>query len=84
MRRMDNPHPLRTAIARIGLAALARALGVTHQAVRKWEAAGRLPRTEWTGETRYAETMEQLTAGGVTKAHLLAPWPATEDARDAA
>lgn len=90
---MDKP-PLRAAIAIVGLVALARGLGVTHQAVRKWEIAGRLPRTEWTGETRYAETIERLTGGAVTKALLLMPWPVAEhvqaanlesmEARDAA
>lgn len=89
---MNSAHPLETAIARVGLAALARGLGVTHQAVRKWGRATRLPRTEWTGETGYAQTIERLTDGIVTKAQLLAPWSVaegapptpTEEARDAA
>lgn len=37
-----------------GLRTVARACGVTYQAVRKWEANGKLPRTEYTGETNYA------------------------------
>jgi len=37
----------------VGLKKLATELGVTYQAIRKWEKAGRLPRTEWTGETNY-------------------------------
>jgi hypothetical protein len=77
---MEPFHPLRAAIEHVGLTALARALSVTHQAVRKWEAAGRPPRTEWTGETDYAGTVEQLTAdrdgGPITRAMWLAtPWP---------
>lgn len=66
---------LQRAIDMVGLARLAKALGVTYQAVRKWQAAGRLPRTEWTGETRYADRIEQATSGAVTRADLLTPWP---------
>lgn len=61
------------AIEIVGLAALARKLDVTYQAVRKWEAKGRLPRTEWTGETDYAGVIERATEGKVSKAALLAP-----------
>jgi len=31
---------------------------VTYQAVRKWAAQGKLPRTEWTGESHYANAIE--------------------------
>jgi hypothetical protein len=75
MEAMTTSHPLQEAIRLIGVTALARELQVTHQAVRKWEAAGRLPRTEWTGETGYAERIEVLTSGAVTKARLLSKWP---------
>jgi hypothetical protein len=61
------------AISLVGLGVLAKGLGISGQAVRKWEAAGRLPRTEWTGETNYSESIEMLTGGEVTKADLLAP-----------
>ncbi len=59
----------------VGLVKLARELGLTHQALRKWERAGRLPRTEWTGETRYAAEIERATGGAVTRAELLGRWP---------
>lgn len=49
--------PLTQAIDAVGLQPLAKACGVTYQALRKWEARGRLPRTEWTGETNYAEKL---------------------------
>lgn len=62
--------PLSAAIALVGLGTLARALNVTHQAVRKWERTG-LPRTEWTGETSYAECIERLTHGKVQKSALM-------------
>jgi len=79
---MNEPHPLRRAIALIGLSALARHLEVTHQAVRKWDAAGRKPRTEWTGETAYSKRIEAVTEGKVGSAELLAAWP--KEQREAA
>ncbi|MBX9609720.1 MAG: helix-turn-helix domain-containing protein [Gammaproteobacteria bacterium] len=66
-----NPNFITVAIELVGLQPLASACGVTYQALRKWEKAGRLPRTEWTGETNYSETIEALTGGRVTKADLL-------------
>lgn len=74
MRGMER-HPLSFAIETIGLGKLGAELRVSGQAIRKWEANGRLPRTEWTGETRYAEKIERLMEGEVTKAQLLAKWP---------
>lgn len=62
---------LTRAIEIVGLQPLARGLGVTYQAVRKWEAAGRLPRTEWTGETEYAEKIAVMCGGAVTRRDLL-------------
>lgn len=76
--------PVEEAIALLGLGKLARGLKVTHQAVRKWQKARRMPRTEWTGETNYSARIEELTHGEVTRARLLAPWPKLEEARDAA
>jgi hypothetical protein len=83
MRRVDTARPtaadpsppLRAAIGLVGASAIGRACGVSYQAVLKWAAAGRMPRTEWTGETAYSEAIERLTDGKVTKARLLAPWP---------
>jgi hypothetical protein len=71
-------NPLTEAIRLVGLGRLASGLGRSGQAVRKWEAAGRLPRTEWTGETNYAEQIEKLTGGAVPKSELLAKWPAAQ------
>jgi len=65
-------NPITEARELIGLQNLATELKVSYQAVRKWEDAERLPRTEYTGETNYAETIERLTSGKVTKARLLA------------
>jgi len=59
------------AILIVGLQQLAVACGVTHQAVRKWERNGCLPRTDWTGESNYASKIDAATAGAVTKKELL-------------
>lgn len=64
-------HPLTIAIELVGLGALAKQLGVSGQAIRKWEAAGRLPRTEWTGETSYSRAIERATKGAVKRKDLL-------------
>lgn len=48
---------------------------VSYQAVKKWEAKGRLPRTEWTGETAYAAAIELITGGKITRTELLALEP---------
>lgn len=67
---MDNL--ITQAIAQVGLGKLAAACGVTYQALRKWEKAGRLPRTDWTGETDYAEAIEQATDSKISRACLRA------------
>lgn len=63
------------AIEIAGLQPLADGLGVTYQAVRKWEKAGHLPRTEWTGETDHSSGIERLTNRKVTKKALLSVRP---------
>jgi DNA-binding transcriptional regulator YdaS (Cro superfamily) len=68
---MEAANLISEAIEIVGLGDLAKACGVSYQAVRKWEAAGRLPRTEWTGETHYATAIETATAGKVTQQKLL-------------
>ena len=55
-----------------GPRALGQRLGVSRQAVNKWRQLKRLPRTDWTGETNYAEQIEALTGGVVTRNELLA------------
>lgn len=66
-----NENLLTQAITLVGLGRLASELKVTYQAIRKWEKAGRLPRTEWTGETNYAGVIEKLTEGKVSRVALL-------------
>jgi hypothetical protein len=90
MRRMDPQaaqtrpetavNPLQSAIEAHGIVAVARACGLSYQAVGKWVGAGRMPRTEHSGETAYSAAIEQLTGGKVTRAMLLAMRPQPADA----
>lgn len=75
MRVMERTDPLTAAIRAVGLTVLSRELGVSHQAVQKWRKARRMPRTEWTGETTYWQTIQTLTGNEVTREQLLAKWP---------
>lgn len=59
------------AIDLVGLCKLARLCGVRHQSVYGWVKAGRLPRSDWTGETDYASCIEIATGGRITRAQLL-------------
>ncbi|AMO55649.1 hypothetical protein GZ77_09040 [Endozoicomonas montiporae] len=59
------------AIEMLGLQKLATVCGVTYQAVKKWEKRGRLPRTEWTGETSYATQIEKATDGRISRKQLI-------------
>lgn len=69
---MQTDHnPISKAISLCGLKKLESVLQVSYQAIRKWEKAGRLPRTEWTGETNYAEKIANACEGNVTVEELL-------------
>lgn len=64
--------PIERAVQAIGsLSAAARTVGKNNNAVRKWIRRGRLPRTEATGETRYAEILG-AAQNVVSSAELLA------------
>lgn len=54
-----------------GYSATARVCGVAYQVVVNWVRRGRLPRTEWTGETDYSSRIEKALAGAVTREELL-------------
>ncbi len=45
-----------------GVPAVATACGKTPRAIYKWLVADALPRTEYTGETQYAERIAELAA----------------------
>ena len=68
-------HPLLRVIHIVGVTNIARNLGLSYQAVGKWLKAGRMPRTEWTGETSYSTKIAEMTGGVVTKEALLDKWP---------
>lgn len=68
---MKNQSSITKAIEIAGLTGISEACKVTYQAVRKWEKLGRLPRTEWTGETDYCSAIEKATKGEVTREQLL-------------
>lgn len=59
------------AIEIVGICKLANACGVRYQSIYKWEAKGRVPRTDWTGETDYASRIEKATNGQITRDQLL-------------
>lgn len=57
-----------------GVLKVLRAAGIdikTPWAVNKWRRAGRLPRTEYTGETNYARVLAAAVDGQVTAEQLL-------------
>lgn len=54
----------------VGLSRIARACGVVPSAVHRWKSRNRLPRTEWTGETNYAQTIAELH-GSISPDELL-------------
>ncbi len=69
--------PLTEAVQQLGgYEATGRLCGVSGKAVMKWAKRGRLPRTEWTGETRYAEIIAEAT--GIAREELLGRLPARE------
>jgi len=68
---MDVHQSLLQAIRLTSVSAIADACGVSRQAVKRWQKCGRLPRSDFTGETHYAELIEGLTNGQVTRDALL-------------
>lgn len=64
---------LRDLLTTVGVSNTARISGISVRAIYKWIERGRLPRTEYTGETNYAERIETATNGLVTANELLKP-----------
>lgn len=54
-----------------GIPAVAQACGVSARAVYKWISHGRLPRTDYTGETNYAEIIANLDGSSFCSKDLL-------------
>lgn len=69
---MDNisQNALCDVINELRLQSIGKLCGVSWQAVAKWRKHG-LPRSEWTGETDYAERIARASNGRVTKRLLL-------------
>lgn len=71
------------AVAAIGIQGAAQACGVSYHAARKWVQSGRLPRTEWTGETDYAGVLCARVPGltradfGLPAERVVSPWCAS-------
>jgi hypothetical protein len=53
--------------------AIGKVCGVSGNAIMKWVANGKPPRTEYTGETNYAEIISAAVGGVVIKADLIPP-----------
>lgn len=54
----DFPNAIAFAFEAVGgIGAAAKACGRSYQALNKWRLAGCLPRTDYTGETNYAECL---------------------------
>ena len=51
----------------------AKVCGVSVRAVYKWINTGRLPRTDYTGETHYATSLAEASNGAFSANYLLEP-----------
>ncbi len=72
MRAKRNATPVKDAVTVVGgCEAAGRICGISGKAVSKWVKAGRLPRTEATGETNYAELLS-IADSRIDKTKLLA------------
>lgn len=68
--------PLERAVRILGgYSATGRVCGVSFMSVIKWVKKGHLPRTEWTGETNYAEKIASALDGIVSREELLSIRP---------
>ena len=57
---------LKHIIDSLGVAKVAGLCGLSVRAVYKWRTSNSLPRTEYTGETRYSEILSQALGGSVS------------------
>lgn len=65
-------NPMQKAIDAVGGRTKASTLlGISYVAVRKMEEKGSLPRTDYTGETNYAQTLASNSNGLITKDWLM-------------
>ena len=54
-----------------GPESVGKVCGISARAVYKWIERGRMPRTEYSGETEYCALIEEATGGRVTAESLL-------------
>lgn len=66
-----KPKNLDEIIKQVRVPVVAKACGVTPRAVYKWISNGHLPRTEYTGETKYAAKIASISAGKFTARNIL-------------
>ena len=65
-------NPMQKAIAAVGGRTIAaNLLGMSYVAIRKMEEKGALPRTDYTGETNYAQTLANNSHGQISKEWLM-------------
>lgn len=65
-------NPIEYAIKAVGGGAVAAEIcGVSNMAISKWKRRGCLPRTEYTGKTKYAEVLAEKSEGIFTAEWLL-------------
>lgn len=57
---MNSREALEKAVELLGLRPLALEVGLSYQAVQQWVANGRLPRTDYSGETDYAARIARV------------------------
>lgn len=57
---------LKSIIDSLGVAKVANLCGISVRAVYKWRTSNSLPRTEYTGETRYSEILSQALENTVS------------------
>ena len=57
---------LKHIIDSLGAAKVADLCGLSVRAIYKWRSSNSLPRTEYTGETRYSEILSQALGGSVS------------------
>jgi hypothetical protein len=66
-------NPITMAIAKVNhLGVLSKIVGAQYQQLRLWEKRGRLPRSEFTGETRYARGLSRACGREVSPREILA------------
>lgn len=66
-----QPTSLGQIIKKIRVPVVARACELTPRAIYKWIGNGSLPRTDYTGETKYAEKIAQASDGQFTADQIL-------------